>query len=189
MKQRFTQWALIASALCLLALTSLILLGCASLNTGAGKVSTDGMVKITKKRIPMDIAVMVLCAYRPGLYSPHTMAEADVFANAKVIDYRRENPKEFVYPIGSMFIKKKYSKSKKQEKPDEIGTVMVKKANTGKVTDWEFNFLRLNDGKLLKPKTPAGQHSCIKCHQRYASRGYVSRESEFAMQEFFSSLK
>ena len=137
----------------------------------------------------MDTAVMVLCAYRPGLYSPHTMAEADVFTNAKVIDYRRENPKEFVYPIGSMFVKKKYSKSKKQEKPDEIGTVMVKKANTGKVTDWEFNFLRLNDGKLLKPKTPAGQHSCIKCHQRYASRGYVSRESEFAMQEYLGSPK
>ena len=165
----------------------IMLMACASLHTG--KVTTDAMVKITKKRIPMDTAVMVLCAYLPELHSPHTMAEADVFANAKVIDYRRENPKEFVYPIGSMFIKKKYSKSKKQEKPDEIGTVMVKKSNTGKVTDWEFNFLRLNDGKLLKPKTPAGQHSCIKCHQRYASRGYVSRESEFAMQEYLGSPK
>ena len=42
-------------ALCLI----MILIGCASLNTGAGKVSTDGgMVKITKKRIPMDTAVM-----------------------------------------------------------------------------------------------------------------------------------
>ena len=167
-------------ALCLI----MILIGCASLHTGT--VTTDGMVKITKKRIPMDISVMVLCISRPDLYSPHTMAEADVFANAKVIDYRRDNPKEFVYPIGSMFIKKKYSKSKNQEKPDEIGAVMVKKANTGKVTDWEFNFLRLNDGKLLKPKTSAGQHSCIKCHQRYEKRGYISRESEFALQEFLS---
>ena len=172
-------------ALCLI----MILIGCASLNTGAGKVSADGMVKITKKRIPMDAAVMVLCAYLPELHSPHTMAEADVFANAKVIDYRRENPKEFVYPIGSMFIKKKYSKSKKQEKPDEIGTVMVKKANTGKVSDWEFNFLRLNDGKLLKPKTPLGQYSCIECHQAYKSRGYISRESEFAIQEFLGNAK
>ena len=167
----------------------MLLMGCAGLHTGAGKVSTDGMVKITKKRIPMDTAVMVLCISRPDLYSPHTMAEADVFANAKVIDYRRENPKEFVYPIGSMFIKKKYSKSKKQEKPDEIGTVMVKKANTGKVSDWEFNFMRLNDGKLLKPKTPLGQYSCIKCHKAYKSRGYISRESEFAMQEFLSNGK
>lgn len=165
----------------------MLLVGCVSLHTGADKVSTNGMVKITKKRIPMDAKVMALCFYHPELYSPHTMAWADVFANAKVIDYRSENPKEFAYPIGSMFIKKKYSKSKKQEKPDEIGTVMVKKTNTGKVTDWEFNFLRLNDGKLLKPKTPLGQHSCIKCHQAYKSRGYISRESEFAMQDFLSS--
>ena len=166
---------------------SMLLVGCASLHIGSDKVSMDGMVKITKNRIPMDAKVMALCFYHPELYSPHTMAWADVFANAKVIDYRSENPKEFAYPIGSMFIKKKYSKSKKQEKPDEIGTVMVKKTNTGKVTDWKFNFLRLNDGKLLKPKTPLGQHSCIKCHQAYKSRGYISRESEFAMQDFLSS--
>jgi len=51
------------------------------------------------------------------------------------------------------------------------------------------NILWVSDGKILKPKTPAGQHSCIKCHQRYEKRGYISREAEFAMQEFFSSLK
>jgi len=63
---------------------------------------------------------------------------------------------------------------------------MVKKANTGKISDWTFNFLRLRDGNLLNPKTPPGQHSCIKCHQRYEKRGYISRESEFALQEFLS---
>jgi hypothetical protein len=50
MKQRLTQWALVTSALYLLALTSLLLLGCASLHTGPAKVTTDGMVKITKNK-------------------------------------------------------------------------------------------------------------------------------------------
>ena len=168
----------------------IMLMACASLHTG--KVTTDAMVKITKKRIPMDAKVMALCFYHPELYSPHTMAEADIYANHTAIEYRKKNPKGFSYPVGSIFVKKKYSarlSGVKQEKPDDIGTVMAKKTNTGKVTDWEFNFLRLDDGKLLKPKTPLGQHSCIKCHQAYKSRGYISRESEFALQEFLSSLK
>ena len=166
-----------------------LLVGCAGLHTGAGNVSTGGMVKITQERIPMDLKVMRLCTYRPELFSPHTRAEADVYANPTAIEYRRNNPKAFAYPIGSMFVKKKFSKGNKQEKPDEIATVMVKKASTGKVRDWEFNFLRLSDGKILNPKTPAGQHSCTKCHQRYEKRGYISWESEFAMQEFLSIRK
>ena len=170
----------------------MFLVGCAGLHTGAGKVSIDAMVKITKKRIPMDAKVMALCFYHHELYSPHTMAEADIYANHIAIEYRKKNPKRFSYPIGSKFVKKKYSmplSGVKQEKPDDIGTVMVKKTNTGKVTDWEFDFLRFSDGNLLKRKTPAGQHSCMKCHQRYKKLGYVSRESEFAMQEYLGSSK
>ena len=177
--------------MCGLVLCPLIMLmACASIHTGT--VATDGMVKITKKRIPMDAKVMALCFYRPELYSPHTMAEADIYANHIAIEYRKNNPKKFSYPVGSKFIKKKYSmlcSGVKQEKHDDIGTVMVKKSNTGKVTDWEFNFLRFSDGKLLKRKTPVGQYSCIKCHQKYNSRGYISRESEFAMQEFLGNGK
>ena len=167
----------------------MILMGCAGLRAGTGKVSTDGMVKITKKRIPMDLKVMTLCGPPPALFNPHTRAKVDIYANPTAIEYRRKNPKEFVYPIGSMFVKKKFSKGKKQENPDEIATVMVKKANTGKISDWTFNFLRLSDGNLLNPKTPPGQHSCIKCHQRYEKRGYISRESEFALQEYLGLLK
>ena len=167
----------------------MILMGCAGLRAGAGKVSTDGMVKITQKRIPMDLKVMTLCGPPPALFNPHTRAKVDVYANPTAIEYRRKNPKEFVYPIGSMFVKKKFSKGKKQENPDEIATVMVKKANTGKISDWTFNFLRLSDGNLLNPKTPPGQHSCIKCHQRYEKSGYISRESEFALQEYLGLLK
>ena len=57
-----------------------LLVGCAGLHTGAGNVSTGGMVKITQERIPMDLKVMRLCTYRPELFSPHTRAEADVYA-------------------------------------------------------------------------------------------------------------
>ena len=167
-----------------------MLMACASLDTET--VKTDGMVKITKKRIPMDAKVMTLCFYQPKLYSPHTMAEADIYANHIAIEYRKNNSKKFSYPVGSKFVKKKYSMLRsgvKQEKHDDIGTVMVKKSNTGKVTDWEFNFLRFSDGKLLKRKTPVGQYSCIQCHQKYKSRGYISRESEFALQEFLINAK
>ena len=177
--------------MCGLVLCPLIMLmACASIHTGT--VATDGMVKITKKRIPMDAKVMALCFYRPELYSPHTMAEADIYANHIAIEYRKKNINKFSYPVGSKFLKKKYSmplSGIRQEKPDNIGTVMIKKSNTGKVTDWEFNFLRINDGKLLKPKTPLGQYSCIECHRAYKSRGCISRESEFAMQEFLSNGK
>jgi hypothetical protein len=113
----------------------MLLTRCAVLHTGTGEGSSGDLVKITKKRIPMDSSVMALCFYRPKLWSPHTMAEADIYVNAKVIDYRRKNPGSFAYPIGSRFVKKKFSKGKKQEKPDDLGTVMVKKTNTGKVTD------------------------------------------------------
>ena len=142
------------------------------------------MVKITKERISMDASVMALCLYRPELWSPHTKAEADIYVNRTVIDYRRKNPGSFAYPIGSRFVKKKFSKGKKQENPDEIGTVMVKKADTGKVTDWGFHFIRHRDGTFLEPKTPAGRHSCSKCHRRYKSRGHISWESESALQAY-----
>ena len=74
----------------------MLLVGCASLHTGAGKVSTDGMVKITKKRIPMDAAVIFLCVSRPDLYSPHTMAEADIYANHTAIEYRKKSKEIFL---------------------------------------------------------------------------------------------
>ena len=75
----------------------IMLMACASLHTG--NVTTDGMVKITKMRIPMDAKVMALCFYHPELYSPHTMAEADIYANHIAIEYRKNNPKKSPIPL------------------------------------------------------------------------------------------
>jgi|TARA_B110001454_G_C12662483_1_gene410100 hypothetical protein len=170
---------------CLMPLTLMVFPGCVVFDFKEGALQEpDGMVKITNKRIPMDASVMALCFYRPELWSPHTMAEADIYVNRTVIDYRRKNPGSFAYPIGSRFVKKKFSKGKIQENPDEIGTVMVKKADTGQVTDWKFSFIRHKDGTFLELRTPAGRLSCSKCHRRYKSRGYISWESESALKAY-----
>ena len=49
----------------------------------------------------------------------------------------------------------------------------------------QFSMVRLSDGKPLKH---TGSISCADCHERYEERGYISRESEDAMQEFLSEL-
>ncbi len=148
------------------------------------------LVKITKKRIPMDQRIAALCIGPPeSSLSPHTLAEADVYANAQVISYRSKNPRKFSYPVGSTFVKKKYSGTRtgaRQEKPDPIATIMVKKATTGKISDWDFHLLRLSNGKRI---TPPDRNSCVRCHQRYKSRNYISMESENALQEHLGLLE
>ena len=103
---------------CLMSLTLMVFPGCVVFDFKEGALQKpDGMVKITNKRIPMDASVMALCFYRPELWSPHTMAEADIYVNRTVIDYRRKNPGSFDYPIGARFVKKKFSKGKNRKIP------------------------------------------------------------------------
>ena len=142
------------------------------------------LIKITKKRIPMDPRLLTLCVGPGAVVGPHDAAEVDIYVNPVVAEYRRKNPTAFAYPIGSKFVKKKYPRV--GAKDPDIATVMLKTAETGKVTDWEFSMVRLKDGKRL---THSGSVSCADCHERYKSRGYISRESEEAMQQFLADLK
>ena len=158
--------------------------------TNARRIRLDHLARINKKRIPMDMAVLTLCFLPPNsILGPHTFAEADIYVNPQVLDYRRKNPYGTAYPTGSVFVKKKYSMPRqgvRQEKPDSIATVMVKKANKGQVTDWEFSFLRLRDGQRINPPDRA---SCVECHRGYQKRGYLSEESENALQQYLGSMK
>ena len=142
------------------------------------------LVKITPKRIPMDKQLLKLCIGPQAVRGPHVAAEVDIYVNETVVDYRRKNPGAFAYPIGSKFVKKKYPKIG-AESPD-IATAMIKTAETGKVTDWEFSMVRLSDMKQI---TPRGSVSCTDCHARYESRGYISRQSEHALKDYLVSLE
>ena len=82
---------------------------------------------------------------------PHPYASADVYTTSKAIEYKKSNPQNFNYPIGVMFLKTKYS-SQHQRLPDDLGTNMAKKANSGKITDWEFSFMNVKTGKLQTPE-------------------------------------
>lgn len=150
----------------------------------AAQSDEDELIKITKERLPMDPRAMTLCVGPQAMLGPHVAPEVDIFVNPAVIEYRRENPDAFDYPVGSKFVKKKYPSA--GAKTPDIATIMVKKTNDGKVADWEFSMIRLSDGKALKPH---GRVSCADCHQRYEERGFISAPSENAMQRFLRSEK
>ena len=132
----------------------------------------------------MDPRLLTLCVGPGMVVGPHDAAEVDIYVNPVVVEYRKKNPQAFAYPVGSKFVKKKYPKV--GAKNPDIATVMVKTADTGKVSDWEFSMLRLPDGKALEH---SGRVSCADCHERYKDRGYISRESEAAMREFLRDLE
>ena len=84
-----------------------------------------------------------------------------------------------------MFLKTKYSKAH-QKMPDEFATLMIKKANAGNITDWEFSIMNVHDGKRI---TPTNIRGCMNCHENFSSRGYISRESETALKTHLGWIK
>jgi hypothetical protein len=124
---------------------------------------------------------MALCIAPPPDIGPHEVPEILVYANATALDYRRMYPNNFDYPIGSKFVKHKFA-SRGQEAPD-AATAMIRKAKRGDVSDWEFSSLSLPDKKRLGPVNDA---SCIECHDAFASRGFISPETEGALRRHLS---
>lgn len=143
----------------------------------------ERLVKITLKRIPMDERLLTLCVGPGAVVGPHDSAEVDVYMNPVALDYRKAHPKEFDYPVGSIFVKKKYPKVGARDA--DVETIMVKRKSDGVVGDWEFSMRSLPDHKPIKP---AARVSCADCHQKYAARGFISRESEEALQGYLQSL-
>src|SRR5689334_4126724 len=74
-------------------------------------VDPDQLFQITPHRIPMKQALQTLCIAPPTHDSPHELsAEILVYANGIAVEYRRQYPHEFNYPIGSKFVKEKFSR-------------------------------------------------------------------------------
>ena len=137
--------------------------------------SADEMIRITPERIPIAQARMELCI-RPPDIGPHDVPEILVYANPIALEYRRKHASEYNYPIGSKFVKEKFSRSA-QTDPD-AATVMVRKSDRGDIADWEFATISLPD---KRPLAPANERSCIGCHEGFAERGFISSESEEAL--------
>lgn len=157
-----------------------LILGIGTILFAVQETRPDGLIKITKKRIPMDERLLSLCVGRSkDVVGPHAVAEVNIYINQKVQDYRSAHPQAFNYPVGSVFVKEKYS-SVEAKSPD-IATKMEKVRSEGKISDWEFSMYSLPDKKPIKP---TGRTLCASCHERYEERGYISEEAETAMQEF-----
>jgi hypothetical protein len=145
-------------------------------------------VKITKSRIPMEQKLMVACAPTVDFRKEESHPGAvDVYSNSIAIEYRRNHPQNHDYPIGSMFLKTKYSQQH-QQIPDDLGTLMIKKANTGSISDWEFNIMNVKTGQRQFPD-PQHQRNCINCHEGFSGRGYISNETENSIRLFLESEK
>jgi hypothetical protein len=128
----------------------------------------------------MAARVATLC-YRPTEgFGPHLeVAEVHIYANPVALEYRRAHPDGHEYPIGSKFVKEKYS-SVGDENP-EVATIMERRSAKGDVSDWRFAIVSLPD-KIELPM--AGRITCASCHQDYKDTGYVSNESENALRQY-----
>ncbi len=150
-----------------------------------GALALDGipegteLVKISKERVPMDLRLVTLCVSMDGVVGPHDAAEVNVYVNDQVIDYRKKNPEDFDYPVGSVFVKEKFPSVGAAE-PD-LATIMVKKKDEGHVSDWEFSMVSLPDREPVRPNASV---SCADCHERYEERGYISKKSEELLLKF-----
>lgn len=138
--------------------------------------SPDGLVRITPHRIPMSAALSDLC-YVPQPAGPHSSAaEVHIYANQIALDYRRDHPNGFDYPVNSKFVKEKYS-NPDNDNPD-VATIMERISAKGDVSDWRFSIVSLPDKTPLKA---SGNAACAECHQSYKDTGYVSADSELAL--------
>lgn len=153
-------------------------------NCFASDKAQSTLIKITPKRIPMTKIAQIACAPPGQQYGIHLSAEADVYLNQTALDYRRKNPKSFAYPVGSKFVKRKFAK--KGDKEPELETVMVWAKNAGKVDDWIFSMLSLPD---RVPLNQSRKVSCASCHKRYRDRGFISFETEVALQKHLKATK
>lgn len=137
----------------------------------------EKLTRLTRERIPSKNQNPDLCAPPPkeehtGFHLLH------LYANEKALDYRRENPEAFDYPIGSVFRKVKYA-GEDAEKP-HLATIMKRVGNKGTVEDWEFRMVTLPDEKEV---TEIRKEICADCHSKYEKRGFVSRETETALRQ------
>ena len=139
-----------------------------------------GLTRITRERLPMDPRTAALC---DDVLGPHYADEVDIFANKTVLEYRKANPSQFSYPVGSKFLKEKFIKGAKSP---EAFTVMVREKAKGDISDWKFEIFSLPDMKLI---TTNRSVTCIDYHKKYSKQGFVSDEGEKALRDFLKLNK
>jgi hypothetical protein len=144
-------------------------------------VDPNGLVSITPQRIAISRRDLTLC-FIPPPAGPHDFsAEIHIYANKAVLDYRRAHPNKYDYPIGSKFVKEKYSQA--GDRNPDAATIMERRASTGDVSDWNFSIVSLPDKTPVKA---TGRVTCVECHEGYKDTGYVSHESEAALRNFLA---
>ena len=149
-------------------------------DSSRNSLNSDELVRITPQRIPLAEEVAVLCISPNAKYGPHlTGAEVHIYSNERVLDYRREHPNEYDYPIGSKFLKEKYSNA--GDTSPDVGTIMERHGAKGDISDWTFSIVSL---PAKTPLTPTGSVTCAECHERYKDTGYVSTDSEEALRKY-----
>lgn len=137
----------------------------------------DGLAQITPQRAPMKQPLATLCMAPSTPFGPHAEpTEILVYANTIALDYRRQHPREYDYPIGSKFVKEKYA-HKADQQPD-LATIMERISKVGDDSDWRFSIVSLPDKIELHP---TGGVACASCHVQFEDRGSVSDESESAL--------
>lgn len=145
-----------------------------------------GLTQITNARILMERPLSALCRSltpkeqrEQKRETPHADSWAHLYANQVALDYRRQNPNGHDYPVGSVFLKEKFS-SEKDGSP-KLATVMTKQSARGKVSDWEFSTIELPAGTRTVA-TAGGK--CAACHSDEKATGYVSRITNRVLLEY-----
>jgi hypothetical protein len=144
-------------------------------NSGKMEVALDQLICITSQRIPVAIQKMVFCRPAPD-FGPHEVPEILIYTNQLVLDHRRNYLDNVDIPIGSTFVKTKFASPDATE--PNLATMMVRRAASGRISDWEFSSFSLPDKKPLGPTNDA---SCIGCHEGYADHGFISWETAGAL--------
>jgi hypothetical protein len=146
-------------------------------NADPSRTNADQLIPISPERVPIPPIQLTFCIAQVN--GPHQVPEILLYANSIAIEYRRQNPSRFDYPIGSKFVKEKFSATD-QANPD-AATVMVRTKTSGEISDWEFTSVSL---PARTPLGPVNDQSCIFCHQSFADRGFISQESEEALRRY-----
>lgn len=142
-------------------------------------VDSDGLIRITSNRIPLAEELMTLCMPPDSTYGPHaSTAEVHIYANRRVLDYRRQHPNEYSYPVGSKFVKEKYPIAG-CDQPD-VATIMERTGTRGDMTDWAFSIVSLPN---KSPVPSVGSMTCAECHAHFRDTGFVSNKSESVLKK------
>jgi hypothetical protein len=135
----------------------------------------EGMVKISTARRSLDLKMTTLCsADRVRSSGPHESSAVLVYANQKLIEYKKAHPEQSEYPLGSVLLKEKYAGLKTAA--PHLATIMRRTAEKGGINDWDFSVISLPDGKP-QAMTTNEKAACADCHSKFEAQGFISHYS------------